>query len=1073
MRTTARLSCRRLLSAIRWLALAIAASSVFPPESSWGQLRDTTPTTFYYTTRDGDYYDGRYRDALRSFRQEGRGAIKNGATLSFWIDSICYHTMCGECYYQMGQFPDALDHYNQALKLFLANYDWMIRAQFPDSVRASSVPRQVPWGHSTRNTQPANIPEQVSVAQGDVNAGLNVIRNGGGVATPPVLFPLHAKEIVRCTTLALRRWRELMGPSAPYDPLSSQLVAVLSKRPCPPNNWSEAWIDIELGLAYAAEGNDTQARPLLERGLVVQGEFDHDMTCIALLELGRIAMAAGDLNAAGAYFEEATYSAAFYGDISVLEEAFRFGLISHLLANKPGPYPPLEMAAGWAKVKGLRQLQVSLSLLATENLAVLGQNTAASNLLEITKPLIGNRDMGLGRIGARFNYLSALVRYQEGNVGAGDDLLATTLKFQSAGGSLWMFHVGIADLLVSNGTASEREAMSLYEAVLRDPGTGDWATDPLESLSVLVVPHPLPWEHWFEIALNRKEHETALEIADALRRHRFLTTTKMGGRLLALRWLLEGPQEIFDQRTIQQRQDMLVRFPQYADLSQKAVTLRTTLANLPLAPDDAEQQKAQADALKELGKTCAAQEVLLRQIAVRREPGPIVFPPRLKTKDLMAALPEGHALLSFLGTTSRLHAFLITKDKYAGGSLGSFATSKKQLAALLRQLGNYESNHEIPISQLADEAWKRTARDLFNTLFKGSKITLPGDYEELIVVPDGLLWYVPFEVLQYPEGKQTRSLISKLRIRYAPTTSLAVPDARGRRAGGTTAVVLGRMFPKEDPAMAQDAMEQLSRAIPGTATVPSLLPAPSALYCSLFDRLVVFDDLAATGGGGVYDWSPLPVDRGKPGSSLDQWMLLPWNGPDQVILPGFHSPAENALKKGGTGQEIFLSLCGLMATGSRTVLLSRWRTGGQTSYNLIREFTQELPHTTASEAWQRAVFLVSDETLDPANEPRIEAKAADDPPKADHPFFWSGYLLADTGTPADTSEQAPPREPEQPEKEKQPQADAEKDEGNVEAEKEPEVAEQEPEDAKKQPEKRPPKGKKPKVGKKQVKEAEE
>src|SRR5580704_8483415 len=115
------------------------------------------------------------------------------------------------------------------------------------------------------------------------------------------------------------------------------------------------------------------------------------------------------------------------------------------------------------------------------------------------------------------------------------------------------------------------------------------------------------------------------------------------------------------------------------------------------------------------------------------------------------------------------------------------------------------------------------------------------------------------------------------------------------------------------------------------------------------------------------------------------------------MLPGFRTPAEGALKNGGNGNDLFLSTCGLMATGARTVLISRWRTGGQTSIDLVREFAQELPHTTASDAWQRSVLLVSDTTLDPALEPRLHKSAAADPPKADHPFFWAGFLVADTG----------------------------------------------------------------------------
>jgi hypothetical protein len=89
----------------------------------------------------------------------------------------------------------------------------------------------------------------------------------------------------------------------------------------------------------------------------------------------------------------------------------------------------------------------------------------------------------------------------------------------------------------------------------------------------------------------------------------------------------------------------------------------------------------------------------------------------------------------------------------------------------------------------------------------------------------------------------------------------------------------------------------------------------------------------------------------------------------------------------------------MMSTGTRTMLLSRWRTGGQSSIDLVREFAQELPHTSPADAWQRAVQLEMDSRLNPDAEPRVKKAAAGDVPKAEHPFFWAGYMLLDGGVP--------------------------------------------------------------------------
>ncbi len=74
------------------------------------RLGRMTPTGTYYKGFV-PFYDGDYATALKTFQAELRGSIKTSQSL--WIDSICYETMCGECYYQMGDFDHAMFHYLQ------------------------------------------------------------------------------------------------------------------------------------------------------------------------------------------------------------------------------------------------------------------------------------------------------------------------------------------------------------------------------------------------------------------------------------------------------------------------------------------------------------------------------------------------------------------------------------------------------------------------------------------------------------------------------------------------------------------------------------------------------------------------------------------------------------------------------------------------------------------------------------------------------------------------------------------------------------------------------------------------
>ncbi len=413
------------------------------------------PSQVYFAALPA-FYDGNYRDTLGVFLNEGRNGLKTAN--SQWIDAICAYTMAGECYHQLGQPLAALQQYDAALKLYVAYSDWMMRVQFPPTVTAAGNPvRATPWGQSKRGASVGVFPDTYLIGQGRLNQS-QVLQQGGAIQGA-VSFPVNVAEVVRCTSLAIRRRRNLMGPVCKQDPLTQSLIDVLSRRPGPPNHWSEAWVNVQLGCAYAAAGSLPQAKTALERAVLVNGQFDHPLTSTALVELGRLALDSGDYPAAMRYCEEATYACAnFYNPIN-LEEAFRLGFQAHLLLNQKGPYPPISAAIGWAKNQGPRQLQASLLLLAAENAAAAGDSAQASNLLSNARLTMGRSSLTASRLGAQLNFLNAQVGYQTGNPSAGDQSLQAALGFQR-NASLWNFQITLADERYVHGGAGTRSGLA-------------------------------------------------------------------------------------------------------------------------------------------------------------------------------------------------------------------------------------------------------------------------------------------------------------------------------------------------------------------------------------------------------------------------------------------------------------------------------------------------------------------------------------------------------------------------------------------------------------------------------------
>lgn len=959
------------------------------------QTGKSVPHDGYFSSSTfGVYYDGDFSDARENFRDMARGGF--ASTEGRWIDSICFHTMIGECYYQEGKLAEALDQYSSAVKLFLAHRDWMLRAEIPPNIEPEpGIKANVTWGKSTRATRLGQFGKyggRYNLIQGSLDGGAAAVQKGGVVA-PPTIYPAYVAEIIRCTTVAILRRAEILGPASQYDPLNAQVLDACLRRPGPPNHWSQCWIELQLGAAYVAANRPAEAASELTKSLMAGGQYDHPLTCLGLLELGKLAFRQGKYDAAVTLFMEATYSGAYFDRYDVLEEAFRYAALAHLVKGGQGVPAPLAPAIAWAK--RVRILQVSLLTSMGEILATNGDVAGATAALGQARGVINRSDMLASQFGARFNYELAKVQFMAGSTAPANASLGAALAFQKVA-SRRLFQIGLVDKLVTSGAPgiTERTADLLYTDILREPTSADWIIEPMETLAVVSNPHPAPYEHWLEISLSRKEYDKALNIADRIRRHRFFSTLPLGGRILALRWVLEAPKETLSDAALLQRQDLLVKYPKYGELSRKSAEFLAELEKAPLAAEGDEGRKGNSPVAESLARSCAAQETLLHQIALRREPSEFVFPPLVETKEIQRALPEGTLVIAYIATAQSVHAFALGRENYAWFKIATPGKVRTDVVDLLRQMGHIDRNQPVGADDLTSEKWKEPASRLLAQLSNNTKPEEWAKYKELVVVPDSVLWYVPFEALQIPSADGTKDLGTLLNVRYCPTLSLVLPDKRGRKPLGRTAIVAGKMMIRDDPALTAGVADKLVAAVPGATVVPPLLPAPSSLISSTIQRLVVLQDLDDSDKG-LYSLIPLPGDKARSGGSLAEWFALPWAGPDEVVLPGFHTAAENSLKRGGTGDELFLTICGLMSTGSRSILISRWRTGGQTSLDLTREYVQELPHSTPTQSWRRSVELAKATVIDPDAEPRVKMPTAAKELKAQHPFFWAGYLLVD------------------------------------------------------------------------------
>ncbi len=935
--------------------------------------------------------------ALELAERNASGCVRIGADR--WIDSIAAAAVVGECLFELGRYREAVARYEEALNLQAAYSPWLLSVQFPQQpLQPVRRPRAAGWGRSQRNTLPAALPERMTIRQKapDVQETLQK----GGVLASDYDRPIRPQEIVRSLAIATYRLGSIMGELGHDNPALEAAARGLAKRPAPPNHYSQAWIDVPLGIALWAQGKPDQAQPLLTRGLVIGNQFDHPLTAWALIVLGRIALDADRFDEAVKYFEEATYAAADDGDIRALEEAFELTWTAHHLAGLRGVPPTIRLAADGTR-GGPAVLRARLLAMEAEAAAAAGdRQTAEAAIRQIDGRLLRG-DAGRGPLGWITAYASALAEYAVGDVIAGDAALGQALSI-ARGRSLPLFRLGLLVDLVRSGSnrVSARQADGWFADWLADPSPRAIAADPIGSLALVTAPREAAFDAWVAAAGSRGNEE-ALAAAEATMRNRWIAARPLGGRGVSITRFLASDRRVLEPAEAARRDAFVTGTPGLDAILTRSAQLRGDLAaDVAAAPADAGLGGEPGTWREYLEVSVRFQQVIAAAAAGRLATPP-AFPPLLSATEIRQRLSPRQALLSFHWTSSGLFAALETGDRLVAWQVKQADGIAGELAVLAKEFGLSDRATAVGTNRLSAGAWQGSAARIERMLFENSRgVSLATGIDELVIVPDGWLWYFPFELLPIASnqaGDDVRPLRDLCQIRYAPTRSLAVLRFEPRE-NGLTGGIVGRMSRGEKPAAALEAMDAMLAGVDRRVTIePLALSVPPALVGSIFDALVIADELPAS------DVATLPLlsgGAGRPGITAADWLAAPVKRPQQVILPGLQSAFAGGLTKPPPrpGSELFLTATDLIAAGAHTALISRWRMGGLTAGDLVREFVQETTRgQPAAAAWQRAVDLVLPEPPDLAREPRLEQDTDAVWSDSRHPLLWSGYLLIDCG----------------------------------------------------------------------------
>jgi CHAT domain-containing protein/Tfp pilus assembly protein PilF len=355
------------------------------------------------------------------------------------------------------------------------------------------------------------------------------------------------------------------------------------------------------------------------------------------------------------------------------------------------------------------------------------------------------------------------------------------------------------------------------------------------------------------------------------------------------------------------------------------------------------------------------------------------------------------ALLEFVVSEEQTYLFALTKS--ASLSVPDIKVFKidikqKELAKLCQKYRQQLAERRISYQDLATK--------LYDLLLKPARTQLLGK-TNLVIIPDGVLWELPFQTLQ---PARNHFLIEDAAISYAP--SLTVLQKMGKARQKQSTAPANTLLAVGNPSIGTDTSARIQAVLMNDP----LLPLPEAerqvkllqqLYTPSRSKVYIGQQAgeatvkAEAGGsrilhmathGILNDASPMYsqiVLAHSEGDTNEDGLLEAWEimnlelNADFVVL----SACETARGKFGAGEGMIGLAWALFVAGSPATVVSQWKVESASTTELMVTFHKNLktargpqsPKLTKAEALRRAALKL------------MKTKAYR------HPFYWAAFVV--------------------------------------------------------------------------------
>lgn len=966
------------------------------------------PSGAYYTAlriyRDGDLESA--IDALDAARRATRTDISGK-----WIDSIPVLAMIAECQWHLGDLAACRETTDEVIRIAVRNRGWLGQIRWDDLARggAATTNGSQLWPEANL-VQRMPLPRTIAFASGQFLTEQRILQ-GGAIETPN-MQQIDAVEMLRCLAVVSHRRRMILGPLSDQEPMGAELVEAIRYPANLVDPAARMLIGATRGAAYFAIQEDNTAFERINRHATA-GPAAHPLTPIVSL-CGLQIAAYGDERGVMTPQASARVLSLAQQIVNVSAALEQYEWIGEAMQLAAGSVAEPQLAAveqsallaARTLVRESRLASLHCYLAAADAAAQAGRIDSAAESLQAAATLSGRRDVQWPRLQAYGAYVSACVATARGGQLTDDagPVAASLMQMNDFIGNRrlrnrplvsmpWNYQLGLVNAVVgrSIGNQSSRQLIDAYSS---GASLDRWRRDPVDALASHLTDTSGMHLAIARLASLQNDGPETLIATDRVLAARFANQLPLQGRCLQVRSMLSRG----DASLSGAEKTLLQQTPGLA-------TLRTAVgAEMQIPPaaqaDDAGVGIATATAAGvsvRSSRSAAAAESQLGRWALRRMTFPSTNPPPLVRPDI-DAMPESVAIVTFLIDDQKI----IATSTIRGASRTWTIPGARRLPSLIARLMQDIGASRARGPRLSDdEPWRDSAAKLKSFLFPADASWSEANLSRVIVVPDGPMWYLPFELLPIGDpdaaDEQTPDWGTSVRVQYSPTPGFAWRHVSGSVAGDRVAIVTGNFFAPRDNDTNATMLERIQAPLDRPlAAPPANFPPTDRLGLEIGHLIVA---APVTPDVQRYLATPIvPVDTttGRPGGvagwdQLQQWMRLPAGGPRSVILPGYRTAAVSG--KLGDGGELFFAVTALRAAGVEEVLISRWATGGQSASILVGELAGEVAHTGLAEASSRGISILRQSELSPSREPLLGAADADFKGlTGSHPLFWSSYL---------------------------------------------------------------------------------